>query len=141
MSSKYTGKNFPSLSASKARRATAVKAKLEQTASNALNLLEGEAAMAYPATNNEPLTLEDFKHAYVFIISTQGGLTPKQMDTFLDSYYSHIRTDCMKYILAVTNPDTYVPEPADQAEVESDAIKRVDAYLAGKGEHLKEQAK
>jgi hypothetical protein len=91
-----------------------------------------EAELAYPIPDSKPLTIDDFSHAYRFLLTTDRRLTDKQLDSFIQTYYSHISAECVAYIVSTSY--TYVPEPADQAEVEAAAIARIEEYLTGKGE-------
>ncbi len=125
--SRYTGTNYRKLSDAK-------KPDLS-TSSKPSNVSPCTRKFFYEieeTAESEQLTIDDFAHAYRFLVITHTAknkpLPAKQVDKFIAMYYSHIKTKCVSYVL--TYNSSYVPEPADQAEVEAAAIARIDSYLA-----------
>lgn len=108
-----------------------------------LDVIEAVAAQAVhkhkPQAFAESLTLNQFRHAYTTIVTTSitGAITAEQVEKFIQTYYPHIAAECREHVAKVTDcmsleqSSTYVPEPADQVQVESDFAAKIEAYLAG----------
>jgi hypothetical protein len=90
-----------------------------------------------PQAFAESLTLNQFRHAYTTMVTTSitGVITAEQVEKFIQTYYPHIAVECREHVAKVTEGmslapvTTYVPEPAEQDEVESDFATKIKAYL------------
>jgi hypothetical protein len=90
--SPYTGKYYPSYPASKAAKQAP-----NDNSSACLNSLDCE----HQASNAPILTVSDFGHAYRFILTTKQN-TPVAVNKLIATYYSHIRLECIEYVLKYT---------------------------------------